>query len=88
MYLHNRQIVHFDLKSANLLVTVRDKVPCVKIADMGLAKAKTQTYVTGQDTAAILLRCSTDPESTHSTSCSVCHIHGRVSRPAALLLYG
>jgi hypothetical protein len=27
--------VHFDLKSANLLVTMRDKVPCVKLADMG-----------------------------------------------------
>jgi serine/threonine protein kinase len=34
-YLHSKRLVHFDLKSANLLVTMRDKVPCVKLADMG-----------------------------------------------------
>jgi hypothetical protein len=41
-------MVHFDLKSPNLLVTLRDKVPCAKIADMGLVKARTATYVTGE----------------------------------------
>ncbi len=47
-YLHRKSMVHFDLKSPNLLVTVRDKVPCVKLADMGLVKARTRTYVSGE----------------------------------------
>jgi serine/threonine protein kinase len=46
-YLHTKRLVHFDLKSDNLLVTIRDKVPCVKIADMGLAKARSTTFATG-----------------------------------------
>lgn len=45
-------MVHFDLKSPNLLVTLRDKVPCAKIADMGLVKARTATYVTGKEVGA------------------------------------
>eukprot|EP00882_Tetradesmus_deserticola_P018309 GHRQ01019668.1.p1 GENE.GHRQ01019668.1~~GHRQ01019668.1.p1 ORF type:complete len:209 (+),score=107.07 GHRQ01019668.1:35-628(+) len=46
-YLHSKRLVHFDLKSANLLVTMRDKVPCVKLADMGLTKQRRQTFVSG-----------------------------------------
>jgi serine/threonine protein kinase len=49
-YLHSKRLVHFDLKSDNLLVTIRDKVPCVKIADMGLAKARSNTFATGMYT--------------------------------------
>uniref|UniRef100_A0A383V2H6 Protein kinase domain-containing protein n=1 Tax=Tetradesmus obliquus TaxID=3088 RepID=A0A383V2H6_TETOB len=46
-YLHSKHIVHFDLKSANLLVGMRDKTPVCKVADMGLSKQKQQTFVTG-----------------------------------------
>ena len=30
-YLHAKRIVHFDLKTGNLLVWVRDSVPCCKV---------------------------------------------------------
>lgn len=30
-YLHNKNIVHFDLKTANLLVGMRDKTPICKV---------------------------------------------------------
>lgn len=30
-YLHAKHIVHFDLKTANLLVGLRDKVPICKV---------------------------------------------------------
>ncbi|KAF6257503.1 kinase-like domain-containing protein [Scenedesmus sp. NREL 46B-D3] len=46
-YLHSKHVVHFDLKSANLLFTVRDRTPTVKVADFGLSKHRHQTYVTG-----------------------------------------
>jgi serine/threonine protein kinase len=46
-YLHGKKIVHFDLKSANVLVGIRDKVPLAKVCDFGLAKQRRQTYVTG-----------------------------------------
>jgi serine/threonine protein kinase len=46
-YLHGKNIVHFDLKTANLLVGMRDKTPICKVADFGLSKQKQQTYVTG-----------------------------------------
>lgn len=46
-YLHCKNIVHFDLKTANLLVGMRDKTPICKVADFGLSKQKQQTYVTG-----------------------------------------
>lgn len=46
-YLHSKRIVHFDLKSANLLVGFRDKTPICKVADFGLSKQRYQTYVTG-----------------------------------------
>eukprot|EP00878_Enallax_costatus_P038265 GHUV01043451.1.p1 GENE.GHUV01043451.1~~GHUV01043451.1.p1 ORF type:complete len:121 (+),score=38.39 GHUV01043451.1:313-675(+) len=46
-YLHSKHIVHFDLKTANLLVGMRDKTPICKVADFGLSKQKQQTYVTG-----------------------------------------
>jgi serine/threonine protein kinase len=47
-YLHGKRLVHFDLKSANLLVTMKDKVPCIKVADFGLTKQRRQTFVTGE----------------------------------------
>lgn len=46
-YLHSKSIVHFDLKTANLLVGMRDKTPICKVADFGLSKQKQQTFVTG-----------------------------------------
>lgn len=42
-----RHIVHFDLKTGNLLVGFREKAPCCKVADFGLSKQRQQTYVTG-----------------------------------------
>ncbi|KAL5976962.1 hypothetical protein ACLOJK_021300 [Asimina triloba] len=45
-YLHEKNIVHFDLKSHNLLVNVRDpQRPVCKIGDFGLAKEKQNTFV-------------------------------------------
>jgi len=46
-YLHAKQIVHFDLKSGNLLLGYRDRRPVCKVADFGLAREKTQTFCSG-----------------------------------------
>lgn len=46
-YLHSKRIVHFDLKSANLLLGYRDRRAICKVADFGLSKQKRETYVTG-----------------------------------------
>jgi len=37
-YLHARQVVHFDLKSANLLVGFSNGAPIAKVADFGLSR--------------------------------------------------
>ena len=40
--------MHFDVKTDNLLADLRDLAnPVVKIADMGLSKSKTTTFVSG-----------------------------------------
>ena len=44
VFLHSRRIVHFDLKSPNILLT-RDGT--AKIADVGMAKFLAKNYVTG-----------------------------------------
>jgi serine/threonine protein kinase len=44
-YLHQKKIVHFDLKSANLLLGYRDRRAVCKVADFGLSKQKHDTYV-------------------------------------------
>ncbi|KAK9820412.1 hypothetical protein WJX72_010037 [[Myrmecia] bisecta] len=46
-YLHSKRIVHFDLKSANLLLGYRDRRAICKVADFGLSKQKRETYVSG-----------------------------------------
>lgn len=46
-YLHSKHIVHFDLKSGNLLLGWRDRRPMCKVADFGLSKQRRQTYVSG-----------------------------------------
>ncbi|KAH9297223.1 hypothetical protein KI387_028905, partial [Taxus chinensis] len=47
-YLHEKNVVHFDLKCENLLVNMRDPHrPVCKIGDMGLSKVKHQTLVSG-----------------------------------------
>lgn len=47
-YLHNKRIVHFDLKCENLLVNMRDpQRPICKVGDFGLSKIKHQTLVSG-----------------------------------------
>ena len=47
-YLHQRHVVHFDVKTDNLLGDLRDLAnPVVKIADMGLSKRKASTFVSG-----------------------------------------
>ena len=43
-----RHVVHFDVKTDNLLGDLRDlSNPVVKIADMGLSKRKATTFVSG-----------------------------------------
>ena len=47
-FLHNRSVIHFDLKCENLLCDLRDlDNPIVKIGDVGLSKAKIKTFVSG-----------------------------------------
>ncbi|KAJ7955572.1 Serine/threonine-protein kinase EDR1 [Quillaja saponaria] len=47
-YLHLKNIVHFDLKSDNLLVNLRDpKQPICKVGDFGLSRIKHNTLVSG-----------------------------------------
>ncbi|KAF8033867.1 hypothetical protein BT93_C0208 [Corymbia citriodora subsp. variegata] len=47
-YLHDNKIVHFDLKSDNLLVNLGDpRQPTCKIGDLGLSKVKRQTLISG-----------------------------------------
>ncbi|KAB2609781.1 hypothetical protein D8674_040163 [Pyrus ussuriensis x Pyrus communis] len=47
-YLHEKNIVHFDLKSHNFLVNMRDpQRPVCKIGDLGLSKIKQRTLVSG-----------------------------------------
>nr|XP_017190695.2 uncharacterized protein LOC103447271 isoform X1 [Malus domestica] len=47
-YLHEKKIVHFDLKSDNLLVNLRDPHrPICKVGDLGLSKVKCQTLISG-----------------------------------------
>ncbi|ONK78913.1 uncharacterized protein A4U43_C01F940 [Asparagus officinalis] len=47
-YLHGKNIIHFDLKSDNLLVNLRDaQRPICKVADLGLSKVKCQTLISG-----------------------------------------
>jgi serine/threonine protein kinase len=46
-YLHAKRIVHFDLKSANLLLGYRERRAICKVADFGLSKQKRETYVSG-----------------------------------------
>lgn len=47
-FLHSRQIIHFDLKCANLLCDLSlAGCPVVKIGDVGLSKAKLQSFVSG-----------------------------------------
>eukprot|EP01023_Acetabularia_acetabulum_P024798 TRINITY_DN2386_c0_g2_i1.p1 TRINITY_DN2386_c0_g2~~TRINITY_DN2386_c0_g2_i1.p1 ORF type:complete len:684 (-),score=141.71 TRINITY_DN2386_c0_g2_i1:687-2738(-) len=44
-YLHSKKIVHFDLKSGNLLLSKRDGKPHCKVADFSLSKQRNTTYV-------------------------------------------
>ncbi|KAK9141797.1 hypothetical protein Syun_011197 [Stephania yunnanensis] len=47
-YLHGKNLVHFDLKSDNLLVNLRDPHrPICKVGDLGLSKLKCQTLISG-----------------------------------------
>ncbi|XP_074363970.1 uncharacterized protein LOC141704666 [Apium graveolens] len=48
-YLHGKNIVHFDLKSDNLLVSLLNPHrPVCKVGDLGLSKFKRQTLVSGR----------------------------------------
>ncbi|KAH7422997.1 hypothetical protein KP509_12G034700 [Ceratopteris richardii] len=47
-YLHEKNVVHFDIKCENLLVNLKDtQRPVCKVADLGLSKVKQNTFVSG-----------------------------------------
>lgn len=46
-YLHSKRVVHFDLKSGNLLIGFRGKTPLAKVSDFGLSKRLSSTYASG-----------------------------------------
>lgn len=46
-YLHKKSIVHFDLKSPNLLLGYRDRRPVCKVSDFGLARERANTFISG-----------------------------------------
>ncbi|RAL44364.1 hypothetical protein DM860_011641 [Cuscuta australis] len=47
-YLHQKNVIHFDLKSHNFLVNMRDpQRPICKIGDLGLSKIRQRTLVSG-----------------------------------------
>eukprot|EP00854_Cymbomonas_tetramitiformis_P002359 gene2359-3089_t len=47
-YLHWRRVIHFDVKGDNILADVRDlRNPVGKVGDLGLAKLKHSTFVSG-----------------------------------------
>jgi serine/threonine protein kinase len=74
-YLHSKHVVHFDLKSANLLFTIRDRTPTVKVADFGLSKRRHQTYETGTCTSCLAQHGLIDPVNNaflHSSDNSSC----------------
>ena len=43
-YLHSQGVIHRDLKTANLLLAVRNDLSTVRIADFGLARSLFQSY--------------------------------------------
>ena len=47
-YLHDRNVIHCDLKSSNCLVTGRIDTPVVKVADFGIAYFQTLTHTETQ----------------------------------------
>lgn len=45
-FLHNRKIIHFDIKCENLLCDLSDiNKPIIKIADVGLSKKKLKSFI-------------------------------------------
>ncbi|KAI8475058.1 MAG: kinase-like domain-containing protein [Monoraphidium minutum] len=46
-YLHSKRVIHFDLKSANVLIALKGRTPVAKITDFGLSKQRHSTYVSG-----------------------------------------
>ncbi|XP_068649135.1 uncharacterized protein [Aristolochia californica] len=68
-YLHEKNIIHFDLKSHNFLVNTRDpQRPVCKIGDLGLSKVKRGTLVSGGVRGTIQWMA---PELMMAKSCSV-----------------
>jgi serine/threonine protein kinase len=86
-YLHSKQIVHFDLKTANLLVGMRDKVRRAVVVGSvfnttpcGVRLAVTARRLDSSGTRCVCRACHA-----HTSDCSACHVHTRHWLPALRL---
>ena len=71
-FLHSRKIVHFDLKSANILLS-RDFT--AKIADVGLAKIMQQQFLSTLYCVGTFAWAAPEVNAAHLRTLAACQMH-------------